>query len=101
MLAPLTTNDVRVLRVLLEAGPMAPAELERALSRQLMGSEPAMRRVARLRERRLLSGVRRLDVTGDGAHALRAADRAAYGAAGVNTSAAFAVSAALVKDGVR
>jgi hypothetical protein len=86
--SPLTTNDVRVLRALVESGPLTERELQLVMARQLMGAEPAMRRLPRLSARRMVRPRRGvLDITGEGARALRAVDLAAYGAVGLMPAA--------------
>jgi predicted transcriptional regulator len=78
----LTTNDVRVLRLLIDNGPLTRSEIAGAL-RYGLGAEPALRRLARLHRDGLVE-VRddtAYDVTGAGVRALRAADLIAYGRA--------------------
>lgn len=72
----LTTNDVRVLRVLVEHGAHTRDELAREL-RHGFGSEAALRRLQPLRDRWMVCqpGVGLFDVTGEGRRALAAADR--------------------------
>lgn len=79
----LTTNDVRVLRLLVEHGPHTRHEIGAQL-RYGLGAAPALRRIRPLLERGLIaaSGATAwttLTVTPAGARALQAADRAAYG----------------------
>lgn len=82
----LTTNDVRVLRHLLTHGHHTTQELTQAL-RYGGGARPALLRIPSLQARGLVTDVKGnghdgtpvLDVTADGARALLACDRAAYG----------------------
>lgn len=81
----LTTNDVRVLRLLSEHGPHTKFEIAAALCHGL-GAEPALRRLQPLLDRQMIGrdqapeGPADLyDATAEGMRALRAADRAAYG----------------------
>jgi hypothetical protein len=83
----LTTNDVRVLRLLADRGPHTRDEIGRAL-RFGLGAESALRRLPGLMRRGLVGVVSGfypgsehwvLDVTGEGARQLRRCDEAAYG----------------------
>jgi hypothetical protein len=79
----LTTNDVRVLRLLLEHGPLTEHEIGSEL-RYGLGAEPALRRLPRLGDRALVRSTlcrrgRVFDTTIDGVRALGSCDRAAYG----------------------
>lgn len=82
----LTTNDVRVLRLLIERGPHTEMEIRQSCRGR--GAVAAGRRLARLLDRGLVAvedpsnyhgpaGI--YDVTGEGARQLRRADEAAYG----------------------
>lgn len=75
----LTTNDVRVLRLLLERGGHTSHEILRTFARTGAGGEVAVRRLPSLRNRALVEGHPLIDVTGEGARQLRRADEAAYG----------------------
>lgn len=78
-LTALTTNDVRVLRALVD-GSLTDHELRCALARQSSGPVAGMRRLPGLLLRGYVVRNRgRLDVSVDGVRALRAADHAAYG----------------------
>lgn len=83
----LTTNDVRVLRLLVERGPHTEMEIRDSL-RSGLGAAAAGRRLPKLRDRGLVvvedpsnyhgpKGI--YDVTGEGVRQLRRADEAAYG----------------------
>lgn len=87
VLEPLTTNDVRVLRLLSELGPRTRREIADGL-RSGFGSAPALRRVAKLIDREYATQLGGfylgqkdppVNITVHGVRALRAADQAAYG----------------------
>lgn len=77
----LTTNDVRVLRLLVERGEHSRDEIEAALERTVAGAAPAVRRLPTLWARGLVEHLTggAIDITGEGARQLRRADEAAYG----------------------
>lgn len=79
----ITTNDVRVLRLLSEHGPLTRDEIAAEL-RHGLGAPPALRRLEPLLDRDLIAAsgtIARplLDATAEGIRALRAADRASWG----------------------
>jgi DNA-binding Lrp family transcriptional regulator len=83
----LTTNDVRVLRLLIERGPLTASEIS-SMCRYGFGASSALRRLPKLVARgmvRPLGGffegapMPPYDATVEGVRALRAADVAAYG----------------------